>query len=172
MSKHKDEFNCVCDAVKNIADLQDAVEDRCPTSCFENLLAPANFVGDTIPFLLYTKKGELFKAFGNVGELRGGDCFVTPFFRVENVKDGCCATLSLLRPAGVDFQDEKDLCDVENLLKTDFCFEVDLNCFCAIQCLDPRLVVDFFTVTNQEDEVEDVVEEIIEDTPRRRGRRG
>lgn len=155
MKKHKDDCskddfgrNCVCEAVQNIKDLQDAVEDPCPTSCFSNLLSPANFVGDTIPFLLYTKKGELFKAFGNVGELRGGDCFKTPFFRVENVNGDCCATLSLLRPIGTDFNCKDDICDVENLVKTDFCIEVDLSCFCAIQCLDPRLVVDFFPMNN------------------------
>ncbi len=160
MSKRKDDFNCVCDAIQNIKDLQDAVEDQCPTSCFSDLLSPANFVGDTIPFLLYTKKGDLFKAFGNIGELRGGDCFKTPFFRVEGIDD-CCATLSLLRPVGVDFCDKDDICDVERLVKTDFCIEVDLGCFCAIQCLDPRLVNNFArgNVAGVEDRVKDKVED-------------
>ncbi|MBM7659728.1 spore coat protein Z [Bacillus mesophilus] len=168
MSKRKDDFdfNCVCKAVQNIKDLQDAVEDNCPTSCFSDLLSPANFVGDTIPFLLYTKKGDLFKAFGNIGELRGGECFKTPFFRVEGI-DGCCATLSLLRPIGVDFCETDDICNVERLVKTDFCIEVDLGCFCAIQCLDPRLVTNFFrgqeSVASVEDSVEVEVEDVQED---------
>ncbi|QOR67610.1 spore coat protein [Cytobacillus suaedae] len=139
------DFNCVCEAVENIKDLQDAVEDQCPTSCFSNLLSPVANLGDTIPFILYTKKGDLLKAFGNVGELMGGDCFKTPFFRVEDIRGNCCATLSLLMPLRngdlVDFDDcDVDVCDVNGLVKTDFCIEVDLTCFCAIQCLNPRLV--------------------------------
>jgi spore coat protein Z len=137
--------NCVCEAVKNINDIQDEVEDRCATSCFENLLSPTNSVGDTVPFLLTNEKGKLLKAAGNVGS---NNCFITPFFRVRNVDD-CCATLQLLLPVDkqgrvVDFSfkhdDCDDLCDVFRLIKTNFCIEVDLTCFCAIQCLDPRLV--------------------------------
>ncbi|WP_078548033.1 CotY/CotZ family spore coat protein [Litchfieldia alkalitelluris] len=135
------DLNCVCDAVQNIADLQDAVEDHCPTSCYENLLAPTQFLGDTIPFMLFDKSGDLFKAFGNVGGLEAGDCFETVFFRVEKIRNDCCATLSLLRPTGNgDFDCKDDVCDVTALEKTDFCIEVDLTCFCAIQCLSPRLV--------------------------------
>ncbi|KAA0546545.1 spore coat protein [Bacillus sp. BGMRC 2118] len=159
------EFNCVCDAVENIHDLQEAVEDQCPTSCYSNLLSPANFLGDTIPFILYTKKGEPFKAFGNIG---GEDCFKTPFFRVENIDD-CCATLSLLMP------DCSDICGVNNLVKTAFCIEVDLSCFCAIQCLDPRLVVNSFSSRAEvaEVEVEDEVEEDqVEDHTHGHKRRG
>ncbi|MBD8067499.1 CotY/CotZ family spore coat protein [Bacillus sp. PS06] len=135
------DLNCVCDAVQNIADIQDAVEDRCPTSCFENLLSPVEFVGDTVPFMLYNQCNDLFKAFGNVGQLDDGDCFETVFFRVETIRNGCCATLSLLRPTnGVDFDCKDDVCDVTGLEKTDYCIEVDLSCFCAIQCLSPQLV--------------------------------
>ncbi|MBE4909411.1 spore coat protein [Bacillus luteolus] len=149
--KDKD-LNCVCEAVLNIKDLQDAVDDDCPTSCFSNLLAPTQFVGDTIPFLLYTKKGDLFKAFGNVGELLPGDCFKTPFFRVEDVRKDCCATLSLLRPVDGRGSCKDDVCDVERLVRTDFCIEVDLRCFCAIQCLDPRLVVRNFVADIDDDD--------------------
>lgn len=170
--KDKD-LNCVCEAVLNIADLQDAVEDDCPTSCFSNLLAPTQFVGDTIPFLLYTKKGDLFKAFGNVGELLPGDCFKTPFFRVEHVRRDCCATLSLLRPVNAHGTVDcaTDVCDVDNLVRTDFCIEVDLSCFCAIQCLDPRLVVRNFVadIDDDDDKVSDV-EEDADDRGRRRHR--
>ncbi|MTH53212.1 spore coat protein [Bacillus mangrovi] len=142
MTLSKD-FGCVCDAVENIADLQDAVEEQCSTSCYSNLLSPVNTLGDTIPFILYTEKGEPFKAFGNVGELQSGDCFNTIFFRVESVKK-CCATLRLL----IAFDDKKHVlnfhknsaCDVFRLEKTDNCIEVDLKCFCSIQCLNPRLI--------------------------------
>jgi len=136
------DLNCVCDAVQNINDIQDAVEEQCPTSCYENLLAPTNLLGDTIPFMLLSKKGEPFKAYGNVGGLDDGECFTTVFFRVERFRDDCCATLSLLRPFsnGQPTDCHDDVCDVTSLEKTDYCIEVDLTCFCAIQCLNPRLV--------------------------------
>ncbi|MGM7719622.1 CotY/CotZ family spore coat protein [Metabacillus sp. Hm71] len=142
--KGKDRENhCVCDAVEQILAEQEAVEEiACPTSCFSNLLSPAANPGrDTIPFILFDKKGDLFKAFGNVGELNNGSCFKTVFFRVEAVKD-CCATLSLLRPVNGSGQTECciDPCDLVALEKSEFCIEVDLDCFCAIQCLSPDLV--------------------------------
>lgn len=139
--------NCVCEAVEAILDAQEAVEDRCPTSCFSDLLSPVAFRGDTIPFMLFTKKGKPFSAFGNVGRLMGAgnrnQCFTTFFFRVENVKD-CCATLRLLRPLNPGLQPINNLddpCDVFALERTDFCIEVDLDCFCAIQCLSPELLM-------------------------------
>ncbi|KAA6476107.1 CotY/CotZ family spore coat protein [Bacillus swezeyi] len=138
--------NCVCEAVENIHDLQNAIdEEGCPTSCFSNLLSPTRHLGDTIPFILYTSKSKPFVAFGNVGELQAGPCFSTVFFRVENI-DNCCATLRLLiafdeHRRVLDFTDDKDkICDVFRLEKTSFCIEVDLECFCAIECLNPKLI--------------------------------
>ena len=135
---------CVCDAVENILDQQEAVEDRCDTSCFENLLSPTNVLGDTIPFMLLDKSGNVFKAFGNIGGFTDDAlCFKTVFFRVEALR-GCCATLSLLRPYAADGDtiNVKNPCDDDlfGLERTDFCMEVDLDCFCAIQCLSPALV--------------------------------
>lgn len=139
----KTHFTCVCEAVENINDLQNAVEENCPTSCFSNLLSPSNTLGDTIPFILFDQKSKPFKAYGNVGGLQAGDCFTTIFFRVEKVR-GCCATLRLLIAFDehrhvLDFSDD-DACQVFRLEKSDSCIEVDLNCFCAIQCLNPRLI--------------------------------
>ncbi|MFD2215431.1 CotY/CotZ family spore coat protein [Metabacillus endolithicus] len=129
-------FNCVCDAVENILNQQKAVEDeKCPTSCYSNLLNPVKTLGDTIPFLLLNEKGQPFQAFGNVGE----NCFETNFFRVEGIHD-CCATLRLLLPLDCHGHLAKEICDVKELVKTRNCVEVDLSCFCAIQCLSPRLI--------------------------------
>ena len=92
--------NCVCDAVEQIIKEQDAVEETtaCSTSCFGNLLSPTVSGKDTIPFLLYDKKGGLFSTFGNVGGFSDDmQCFESIFFRAESLKD-CCATLSILRP--------------------------------------------------------------------------
>lgn len=134
--------NCVCDAVQNILDQQEAVEDQCPSSCYANLLSPAVEPGrDTIPFILYTKKGTPFTAYG-VGN--NFENFQTPFFRVSNLDD-CCATLELLDPV-LAFEPDCNidartiLCNTELVRRTNICIEVDLNCFCAIQCLSPDLV--------------------------------
>ncbi|AXI10095.1 spore coat protein [Oceanobacillus zhaokaii] len=155
------ERNSVCKAVENIKNLQDAVDEQCSTSCFHNLLAPTQFVGDTIPFILFDKNSDLFKAFGNVGGLLGGECFRTPFFKVQDISKDGCATLSLLKPFKngnpINFGDVDNICDVNILVKTDFCIEVDLRCFCAIQCLDPLLIHNNFalTVTESNDTTEE-----------------
>jgi hypothetical protein len=143
--KGYDANECVCDAVKAIKDAQDAVED-CPTSCYNNLLSPA-VKGDTIPFILKGCDGTPFHALGNVGK---DSCFPSIWFRVEDIQ-GCCATLRVLKPFDCQgplniFDEEeccisiKKICKLERLKKTDQCIEVDLNCFCGIQCLDPKLV--------------------------------
>lgn len=138
--------NCVCDAVEQIIKEQDAVEETtaCSTRRFGNLLSPTVSGKDTIPFLLYDKKGGLFSTFGNVGGFSDDmQCFESIFFRAESLKD-CCATLSILRPVDIN-GDTLSVChpcdpDFFGLEKTDFCIEVDLTCFCAIQCLSPDLV--------------------------------
>jgi hypothetical protein len=142
--------NCVLDAVEAIKDAQDAVE-ACKTSCFNNLLAPTGVEGDTIPFILKNDDGSPFHAFGNVGD--NSDCFVSIWFRVEDIR-GKCATLQVLKP----FDSNNELtveeltgndgccislvgaCLLDRLQKTNNCIEVDLSCFCSIQCLSPSLV--------------------------------
>ena len=92
--------NCVCDAVDKILAEQEAVEDKCPTSCYSNLLSPT--VSGKIQFrFTFDKKGGLFSTFGNIGGFVDDcQCFESIFFRVEKLHD-CCATLSVLRPVDV-----------------------------------------------------------------------
>ena len=140
----KHSWSCVAEAVENINDLQDAVEEECPSSCYSNLLSPSHSLGDTVPFVLFTSKSKPFVAFGNVGEVDAGPCFSTTFFRVEHISDHC-ATLSLLIAFDkdrhiLDFTDKDSVCDVFRLEKSKYCIEVDLDCFCAIECLNPRLI--------------------------------
>lgn len=52
--------NCVCDAVDKILAEQEAVEDKCPTSRYSNLLSPTVSGKDTIPFLLFDKRADCF----------------------------------------------------------------------------------------------------------------
>lgn len=107
---------------------------------------------NTVPFILYTSKGMPFKADG-VFKFRCSccneikfHCVSTFIFKVLKVKDGC-ARLELL--AFHNHNDEQSHCDshfcspceqinhqnVEDLCPTGICINVDLSCFCAIQCL-------------------------------------
>lgn len=138
--------NCVCDVVRAIADAQEnVVEMECDVSCarsIQDLVSPVRGKGlDTVPFILYDKKGKPFKGFGT--EIRDGrfECFSSFIFRVNEVDDDdCCAILELL----VFDNDDKacgDPCEqldnekVDDLVRTGICITVDLNCFCAITCL-------------------------------------
>jgi hypothetical protein len=141
--------SCVCKAVNAIKDAQDGIE-KCKTSCFSNLLSPTVGNGDTIPFILKDCAGNPFHAQGNTG---ANSCFVSIWFRVENIDD-CCATLRILRPFKTNgplcpeelvSKDRSRIslvgaCELDSLRKTNNCIEVDLKCFSAIQCLSPSLV--------------------------------
>ncbi|MFD4704885.1 CotY/CotZ family spore coat protein [Gottfriedia sp. NPDC058432] len=73
------------------------------------------------------------------------NCQDTVVFRVESVDDDCCAVLRALVP--VKTGDGKDnnknnnqntfceLLDGEMFVASNTCVTVDLDCFCAIQCL-------------------------------------
>ncbi|RSK26510.1 spore coat protein Z [Bacillus sp. HMF5848] len=160
MSCKEKDNRCVCETLEFIADLQDAVEDDdfCAHNCNNPVLGEVfnnQPRANTRPFVLYTKEGKLFKALfkpvmiptdadaedfehgGHHGHKKGcndfDDC-LSPFFRVESVKD-CCAVLRVLMPVGRG----DDACDVvegdQRLIATNSCITVDLDCFCAVQCL-------------------------------------
>lgn len=150
----KKEDQCICDVVRAIKDIQDqAVSDECPacpTNCFleplGGLVSPARNRADTRVFMLLTKDGTPFKAFFRDNDVCDHDC-VSVFFRVEDIFDGCCATLRVLEPLDahrkeVDLLNEdgtkidlRKLCKVRNFDSTGSCITVDLNCFCAIECV-------------------------------------
>lgn len=145
-------IGCVCEVVRAIKDIQEAVQEEmceCPTSCFlEPLgsLEPANRTNaDTRVFILKTADGSPFHAF-----FRSPDTScVSIFFRVEDIFDNCCATLRVLRPitTGTGGKtatlnmvknccvDLTSFCELTGFESTNDCITVDLNCFCAIQCI-------------------------------------
>ncbi|MCA1320019.1 hypothetical protein LC085_08900 [Bacillus tianshenii] len=98
-----------------------------------------NPVKDTIPFLLYLKDGNPFYAHGNIGKRKGAECFSTPFFRIEELKDGY-AILKLLKPSYFPDSNDQSICNVCNLEKSAFCIDVDLEMFGAIQLFDTEIV--------------------------------
>ncbi|PGL72966.1 CotY/CotZ family spore coat protein [Bacillus sp. AFS055030] len=156
--------HCVCDVVKFINDLQDCATNTCPTGCDVPFLGanPNVPLANTRPFLLYLANGELFRvpAFNNnmmpiMAQQRdgGGDnnnknaqvnnCQDTVVFRVESVDDDCCAVLRALVPVNPAQGNNKnnnqntfcELVDAEMFVASNTCVTVDLDCFCAIQCL-------------------------------------
>lgn len=155
--KHDDDVlgtstGCVCEVVRAIKDIQDAVEEEtceCPKNCFleplGSLVSPTTKPNaDTRVFVLKTADGSPFHAF-----FKSPDCScVSIFFRVEEIFDNCCATLRVLRPietTGNQMQtldmvkncciDLSSFCNLDGFESTNDCITVDLNCFCAIQCI-------------------------------------
>lgn len=97
-------------------------------------------VKDTIPFILYLKSGHPYYAYGNIGKLKGKECFTTPFFRVEDMQGGY-ATLMLLKCINNPSVNNHGITDVSQIEKTSFCVDVDIHMFGGIQILSPELVV-------------------------------
>ncbi|MBM7647523.1 spore coat protein Z [Bacillus ectoiniformans] len=147
--------NCVCEVLRAIKDLQDATTDDC-FECKDCLTEPLGDLAgtrrrnaDTRVFTLSTKDGKPYFAF--FGPIEGTnskyceDVCVSIFFRVEEVYDNCCARLRVLVPLDendnpVNITDDccidlGKVCRVRNFGRTHSCITVDLNCFCAVQCI-------------------------------------
>ena len=146
---------CVCEVVRAILDIQNAaVQDecsRCTTNCFleplGGIVNPARSSADTRVFTLLNKDGSPFFAQFSTSNGDGFPC-VSIYFRVEDIFGNCCATLRVLVPLD-DSEDPVDLlngegtainfrevCNVCQFAASDSCVTVDLDCFCAVQCID------------------------------------
>ena len=144
---------CVCEVVRAILEIQNkAVMDECSTcttNCFLEPLGgisnPARSFADTRVFTLLNKDGTPFLA-GFSDDVKDGIC-TSIYFRVEDIFDDCCATLRVLIPMdkhkkavdllngdGTRFDFRKS-CEVVSFVASDSCITVDLNCFCAVQCI-------------------------------------
>lgn len=149
-SKH----GCVCEVVRAILEIQNAaVQDECSTcttNCFleplGGIVNPARSSADTRVFTLLNKDGSpFFAAFSSTSD--EPPC-VSIYFRVEDIFDGCCATLRVLVPEDdngrtVDLLNNdgtaisfRDVCRVTRFVASDSCVTVNLDCFCAVQCID------------------------------------
>ena len=143
---------CVCEVVRAILEIQNQATfddcSGCTTNCFleplGGLVSPARRTADTRVFTLLTKTGKPFLASFSSDEFV--DVCVSIYFRVEDIFDGCCATLRVLVPLAddlpVDLLSEdgtrvnlRSVCDVNGFVASDNCITVDLSCFCAVQCI-------------------------------------
>ncbi|MBR7554725.1 CotY/CotZ family spore coat protein [Allobacillus sp. GCM10007491] len=156
---HCDDHDCVCRILRKIARVQDATNNDgdCQYGCkqsIENLLSPTQNVSgnDTVPFILYCK-GDCDPFIGQsvLQAMSGGNrvfqCFESPIFRVNKVKDNCCAEIELLLPVTMGGSTPgpggDDVCDyfpgnsIRNLQRTGICITVDLKKFMGVACLEP-----------------------------------
>ncbi|MFJ8530188.1 CotY/CotZ family spore coat protein [Bacillus sp. NPDC094106] len=132
---HNKDFDCVCDVVHFIVELQSACVDFiCTSNCLNPMLGmpSSGMKANTRVFSLYTKNGDIFKAHFLDHGCDNDDDRKSKFFRAESV-DGCCAVLRVLKLADGSFP----MCHFE---KTDQCIVVDLNCFCAIACVEDTFI--------------------------------
>lgn len=150
---HHQSRGCVCEVVRSILEIQNAaVQDdcnRCSTNCFleplGGIVSPSRNNANTRVFTLLNKDGSPFFAqFKRVNGMQSS-CGFSIYFRVEDVFDGCCATLRVLIPKDeggivsllcdgrINFG---EVCNVTTFEASDSCVTVDLDCFCAVQCID------------------------------------
>lgn len=147
---------CVCEVVRSILEIQNAaVQDdcsSCTTNCFleplGGIVNPARSAADTRVFTLLNKDGSPFFTTFSTNNNTNCDACVSIYFRVEDIFDNCCATLRVLVPLDdnedpVDLLDNhgtkislREVCNVTQFSASDSCVTVDLDCFCAVQCID------------------------------------
>lgn len=150
--------NCVAEVVAFINELQNAVvEPCCLTNCLNPVLGERleSLQANTRPFILFGTDGKPFTAYfrqkaRRYSEDRGGydDCGFQEevrlcpsfIFRVECIEDNCAIlrVLKMEQPRRHHDDDcHHDDCSPKFCLElTDSCITVDLNCFCAIECLE------------------------------------
>ncbi|MDM5187515.1 CotY/CotZ family spore coat protein [Bacillus sp. DX4.1] len=130
---HPKSFNCVCDVVTFIDELQSACVDFiCTSNCLNPMLGmpSGGMKANTRVFSLYSKDGDIFKAHFLKDNCNGTDA--SKFFRVESIDDSCAVLRVLKLHDG-----SVGMCKFE---KTDQCIIVDLNCFCAIACVEDTFI--------------------------------
>jgi hypothetical protein len=157
--KHHDQ--CVCSVLKAIADAQDQVSpvtNNCEVSCERSIqellngVSPATATPNTIPVILYCKC-DPFLGTGVIQVTTGQgqnqvthlECIQSFVFRVSSVNNQCCAVLELLQTVnanGHPINPCEDVCsqfgtNARGFERTGICITVDLDCFCAVTCLEP-----------------------------------
>lgn len=153
---------CVKETLEAILHAQQIAEKTtCTSSCttfIEELLSPVNpHNKNSIPFILYCKDCTPFKAEGvhiekeHCTGKKIFSCVSTYIFRISSLKENC-AVLELLvfsntsepHPNSCCCEDSEEFCspccqidceEVDELIRTGICINVDLSCICGISCL-------------------------------------
>lgn len=118
--------------------LQQIQLEGCQGECCCSSLLTKIVKSDTIPFMLATPKGTFSV---EAEQKKDHEPFSTAFFRLEGLKpESCQAIISLLKPLTIDDEIAEDLEDLYRLERTAIKIKVDLCKFCAIKCLDIKLL--------------------------------
>jgi hypothetical protein len=151
--------NCVCDTLLAIVEAQEKVNpntgctNSCNTAIQELVNGVVTGVADTIPVILFCKGTcEPFVGQGVARNVVSGVLQPSPFlpvsgciFRVVDVDpETCCAVLEILTFDGCqEMGRHKGSClagleAATELIPSDVCITVDLNCFCGVSCIFPQ----------------------------------
>jgi len=125
--------NCIADILKVIYLLQQSVcsNDSCLESCDRGFLGQnCSTLCNTRPVMLYTCCGN--GVAWSMPTTRTETGTTSSVFRLEKL-DGCCATFRVLEP-------NDDTTSVFPYTATNSIFTMNLNCICALRCLDDTFV--------------------------------
>ena len=126
--------NCIVDILKVILLLQQSVcqNDSCLETCDKGFLGQScNAYCNTRPVNLYTC-GSNGTAFAMPISKSPTEATTSTVFRLEKL-DGCCATFRVLA-------NNTELQPTYPFVATNSFFTINLNCVCAIRCLDDTYV--------------------------------
>ena len=140
--------SCIAEILKVILILQqNACPDNCLDSCDRPMLGggPNCLVCNTRPVMLYTCCGngvpwtmptskDSTTVCSNSGCSNNMSSECSSVFRVEKL-DGCCATFRVLAP-----NPEESCCNSMPYIATNSFFTMNLDCICAIKCLNDTFV--------------------------------
>ena len=149
MCNNKNECeSCIAEILKVILILQ---QNACPESCLDSCDRPMLgggpncLVCNTRPVMLYTccgngvpwtmptsKDSTTICSNSSCSNNMSPDC--SNVFRVEKL-DGCCATFRVLAP-----NPEESCCNSIPYIATNSFFTINLDCVCAIKCLNDTYV--------------------------------
>ena len=141
MCNQKDcDTSCISEILKVILILQEnACPDNCLDSCDRPMLGggPNCLICNTRPVMIYTCCGNgtpwsmpISKDLTTTCPGGGDDC--SNVFRIEKL-DGCCCTFRVLIP-------NDDTTSTLPYVSTNSFFTMDLNCVCAIRCLNDTYI--------------------------------
>ena len=132
------ESNCIYDVLKVILILQNNVcgPDTCLDTCDRPALGcEATVLCNTRPVTLYNCSGSLWSF---PGDKEAVDCpessECSSVFRIEKL-DSNCATFRVLIP-----NTDMDTMATQPYLSTESFFTINLNCVCAIKCLNDTYI--------------------------------
>lgn len=138
--------SCVCNVLTELVEAQIRLKKFLYCKYFRHMLTERKGEG-LVPFMLYSKDEVDMPFKINILTVEGNDitdkisCIKTSFFGVESInRDTCCARIVLLRAVDFDGNETDKTEELFRLENTGNCIEIDAACFCAIQCLDPRLI--------------------------------